>query len=138
MQLTRLDRFLREKFVHETHVYSLRPPEILPAGVRGEDLPDQPGRRFRHRYIVRNQRAVKALIEQFKAHNQMFTTRVIDRKAWYVPLVAPKDNKSVTWWCIWVLLTGVAAFTLTQAARALLSNPEFRKNLAEAFEIMQG
>ena len=138
MQLTRFDRFLREKFVHETHVYSLRPPEILPAGVRAEELPDLPGRRFRHRYIIRSHKAADALIEQFKAHNQMFTTRVVDRKTWYVPLVAPRDNKSVTWWCVWVVITAIGVFTLTQAGRALWSNPEFRENFAEALEIMKG
>ncbi len=45
MQLTRLDRWLRNKFVHEIHVYSLRPPEVLPAGIRAEEMPDDIGAR---------------------------------------------------------------------------------------------
>jgi hypothetical protein len=138
MQLTRFDRWLREKFVHEIHVYSMRPPEILPPGIRAEDLPEQPGRHFRHRYIARSSKAADALIESLKSNNQMFTTRVIDRKGWHVPLVAPANNKSVTWWCVWVILTGVGIFTFTTTIRTLWSNPEVRKNVFEALEIMQG
>lgn len=137
MQLTRFDRWLREKFVHETHVYSLRPPEVMPAGIRGEEMPNVPGRKFRHRYIARNTKAADALIAEFKQHNQMFTTRVVDRSAWYVKLVAPK-GKSVTWWCAWVVISAVGLLALSTALRALWSNPEFRKNLAETFEILQG
>ena len=138
MQLTRFDRWLREKFVHEIHVYSLRPPEIVPRGVRSEDLPEAAGRTYRHRYIARSSKAADALIGSFKEHNQMFTTRVVDRKGWYIPLVAPKDNKSVTWWCAWVMVSAMAAFVATNAVRALWSNPKFRENFAEALEIMQG
>jgi len=137
MQLTRFDRWLREKFVHETHVYSLRPPEVMPAGIRAEEMPNVPGRKYRHRYIARDSKAADALISEFKQHNQMFTTRVVDRSAWYVPLVAPK-GKSVTWWCAWVALSGVGLFVLTTALRALWANQEFRQNLAEALEILQG
>ena len=52
MQLTRLDRYLRERFVYETHVYTLRLPESIPAGTIAEELPDTPGRKFRHRFIL--------------------------------------------------------------------------------------
>lgn len=138
MQLTRFDRWLREKFVHEIHIYSLRPPEMLPGGIRAEELPEHPGRRFRHRFIARSSAAADALIGILKEHNQMFTTRVVDRKAWYVPLVAPKDNKSVTWWCAWVVLSGFAVFVATHVLRVLWSNPEVRKNVAEALEILKG
>ena len=137
MQLTRFDRWLREKFVHEIHIYSLRPPEFLPAGIRAQDLPETPGRRFRHRYVARSSRAADALIEEFKSHNQMFTTRVVDRKAWYIPFVAPK-NKSVSWWCAWMVISVIGVFVASNAIRALWSDPEFRKNFLEALEIMQG
>ncbi|MCU0796864.1 MAG: hypothetical protein MUF31_13125 [Akkermansiaceae bacterium] len=136
MQLTRFDRWLRRTFVHETHVYSLRPPEFLPPGVRHEELPDIPGRQYHHRFIARSDKAVDALLEQFKQHSQMFTTRVVDRRTWYVPLLAPKD-KSVTWWCAWVVISAIGLFVLTSALRALWNNPTFRKNAAEALEILK-
>lgn len=136
MQLTRLDRWLREKFVHETHVYTLRLPEQIPAGILVEELPDVPGRKFKHRFIVRKSSAADALISALKENNQMFTTRVVDREAWYVPLVAPKD-KSITWWLIWVILTMAGAFALSQLGRKLWANEELRKNLMEALDILK-
>lgn len=137
MQLTRFDRWLREKFVHEIHVYSLRPPEEVPGGIRAEDLPETPGRKYKHRYVARSSQAADALIAQFKAHNQMFTTRVVDRTGWHVHLLAPKE-KSVTWWLAWVLVAGIFLFIATNAARALWSSPEFQKNLRESIEILKG
>ena len=56
MQLTRFDRWLREKFVYETHIQTLRPPESVPAGIRIVELPDAPGKRFKHLFVARNSR----------------------------------------------------------------------------------
>src|SRR5687767_3514988 len=116
MQLTRLDRYLRERFVYETHVYTLRLPESIPAGTIAEELPDSPGRKFRHRFILRNDKAVGALIANLRNSNQMFTTRVVDREAWYVPLIAP-NGKSVTWWLIWAVVAAMGVFGLVYVAK---------------------
>ena len=137
MQLTRFDRWLREKFVHEIHVYSLRPPEVVPGGIRAEDLPEAPGRKYKHRYIARSSDSADALIAQFKEHNQMFTTRIVDRKGWHIHLIAPKD-KSVTWWLVWVVVAGILFFIVTNMLRALWSSPEFQKNFWESIVILKG
>lgn len=137
MELTRFDRWLRERFVYETHVYTLRPPESVPAGVIAEELPESPGRKFKHRFILRNDRAVEALIGQLRDNNQMFTTRVVDREAWYVPLIAPQ-GKSVTWWLVWLAFTMVGVFGLVHLGRLAWANPELRKNVTEAIEILKG
>ena len=52
MQLTRFDRWLREKFVYETHIQTLRPPETVPAGMRVVELPDVPGKRYKHLFVT--------------------------------------------------------------------------------------
>ena len=52
MQLTRFDRWLREKFVYETHIQTLRSPDSIPAGMRAEELPDAPGRRYKHLFVA--------------------------------------------------------------------------------------
>jgi hypothetical protein len=137
MQLTRLDRWLRERYVYETHIYTLRMPESVPAGVIVEELPESPGRRFRHRFILRSESAVTALIEQLRDGNQMFTTRVVDREAWYVPLIAPQ-GKSITWWFIWLGITMIGVFGLIQLARMAWAHPELRKNVDEAIQILKG
>ncbi len=137
MQLTRFDRWLQATFVHEIHIYSLRPPEVLPHGVKASELPDAPGRRFRYMFVARDSKAAETLIEEFKRNNQMFTTRVVDRNAWYVPLVAPK-GKSVTWWCVWLIILTVGAYFGTTTILRFWADPEFRKNVLEALDIMQG
>jgi hypothetical protein len=136
MQLTRLDRYLRERFVYETHVYTLRLPESIPAGAIAEELPETPGRKFRHRFILRNDKAVGALIESLRNGNQMFTTRVVDREAWYVPLLAPK-GKSVTWWLIWAAVSAAGIFGLVCVARVAWANEELRRNVAEALQLFK-
>jgi hypothetical protein len=136
MQLTRLDRYLRERFVYETHVYTLRLPESIPAGAIAEELPESPGRKFRHRFILRNDKAVGALIESLRNGNQMFTTRVVDREAWYVPLLAPK-GKSVTWWLIWAGVSAVGIFGLVCVARMAWANEELRRNVTEALQLFK-
>lgn len=137
MQLTRFDRWLREKFLHEIHVYSMRPAEVVPSGVHAEELPDAPGRKYKHRYISRDSKAADALIFELKSHNQMFTTRIVDRKGWHIHLVAPED-KSVTWWLAWVLVAGIFLFIATSAIRNLWSNPDFQKNFNEAIDVLKG
>lgn len=137
MQLTRFDRWLREKYVHEIHVYSLRPPQVLPGGIRAEDLPDAPGRKYKHRYVARSSQAADALIAEFKEHNQMFTTRIVDRKGWHIRLIAP-EGKSVTWWIAWVIVASIGILVAARAVQALWSSPDFQKNFHEAIEILKG
>lgn len=137
MQLTRLDRWLRERYVYETHVYTLRMPESVPAGVIAEELPESPGRKFKHRFILRSDSAVKDLIGQLRDGNQMFTTRVVDREAWYVHLIAPQ-GKSITWWLVWLGITVCAVFLLVQLGRTAWADAELRKNVEEAIEILKG
>ncbi|QJE95562.1 hypothetical protein [Luteolibacter luteus] len=137
MQLTRLDRYLRERFVYETHIYTLRLPATIPAGAIAEELPESPGRKFKHRFILRNDKAVAALVEELRNANQMFTTRVVDREAWYVPLIAP-NGKSVTWWVVWAVFTAIGVFGLIYVAKIAWANDELRRNVGEALKILKG
>ena len=137
MQLTRLDRWLRERYVYETHIYTLRMPDHIPVGTIAEELPEAPGRRFRHRFILRSESAVNELVAHLRDANQMFTTRVVDREEWYVPFIAPQ-GKSVTWWFVWFAISLVGAYGLLQLARMAWANPNLQKNLGEALEILKG
>lgn len=137
MQLTRIDRWLREQFVYETHIFTLRTPPHLPAGIIAQDVPDNPGHAYRHRFIARNPKLADQLIEALKNNNQMFATRVVDRTDWYVPLIAPKD-KSLVYWLLWVAISVGAAYTLVAAARAVWSNPQMRENILDAIKLFQG
>jgi hypothetical protein len=137
MQLTRFDRWLREKFVYELHIQTLRPPESLPHGIRVVDLPEAPGRRFKHLFIARDNKAADELVRSLKENNQMYSAQVVDRDAWYVPFVAPKE-KSVTWWLFSTAVIIVAVFFALLYVKGLAEDPEFRKNFGEALELLKG
>jgi hypothetical protein len=137
MQLTRFDRWLREKFVYETHIHTLRLPESLPAGIRPVELPEAPGKRYKHLFIAKSSRAADELIRQLKEDSQMYTTQIVDREAWFVPFIAPKE-RSVTWWLFSVFLISTSAFFVLLYIKGLVQDPEFRKNFMEAVKIMKG
>ena len=137
MQLTRFDRWLREKFVYETHIQTLRPPESIPSGVMAVDLPDVPGKRYKHLFVAGSSKLADELILSLKKDGQMYTTQVVDRKSWYIPLIAPKD-KSITWWLLSVVIFTIAAFSGLIYIKGLTEDPEFRKNFMEAIQILKG
>lgn len=137
MQLTRFDRWLREKYVYQTHIQTLRPPETIPAGIHAEELPDIPGKRYKHLFIAKDSRAADELIHTLKENGQMYSTQVVDRDAWYVPFVAPKDNKSITWWLFSVVFFTVLSFIVLLYLKTLIQDPEFRKNFMEALELLK-
>lgn len=136
MQLTRFDRWLRERFVYETHIKTLRAPESVPKGIRAKQLPDIPGVRFKHLFIARNTKLADAFIAYLRDSNLMFFTSVVDRKAWFVPWIAPKD-KSLTWILIWIVLATTSTFYATRYLVGLFSQPEVRKMLSEALEVLK-
>ena len=137
MQLTRFDRWLREKFVYETHIQTLREPEFIPSGIRSVELPDAPGKRYKHLFIARSEAVADEFIRQLKENSQMYTTQIVDRDAWFVPLIAPKE-KSLTWGLISVVVVSTCAVFVLLYLKGLVQDPEFRKNFAEAIEIMKG
>jgi hypothetical protein len=136
MQLTRFDRWLREKFVYELHIQTLRPPESIPRGIRAIDLPEAPGKRYKHLFIAASSSAADELIRQLKENSQMYTTQIVDREAWYVPFIAPKE-RSVTWWLISVCLFSIGAFFVILYLKGLVEDPKFRANFMDALKLLR-
>lgn len=137
MQLTRFDHWLREKYVYETHIHTLRPPESLPRGIRPVPIPDVPGKRYKHLYVAKNAKAADALISRLKQSGQMYTTQVVDKKRWYVPFIAPK-NKSLTWWIFSTVIILVSVVSAVLYVIKLFENPKLRENFMDALKILQG
>jgi len=137
MQLTRFDRWLREKFVYETHIHTLSPPESIPRGIRAVPQPDLPGVRYKHLFVTKNNKAADTLIRQLKENNQMYITQIVNRDAWFVPFIAPR-NKSVSWWLFSLVFILTSTFFVLLYLKSLLEDPEFMKNLKEAIQIMKG
>jgi hypothetical protein len=135
MQLTRFDRWLRVKFVYQTQIHTLRPPESLPTGVRAVKIPDVPGKRYKYLYVANKTKAADQLIARLKETGQMYTTQVVDRKRWYTPFIAPKA-KSVTWWVISTFFTIISLLAIISYLTHLTNDPEFRRNFIDAFKLL--
>ncbi len=135
MQLTQFDRWLREKFIYRTHVYTMRLPESgVPSQVMVEELEDAPTRRYKYRLIVSAKRDLETLLAALRNGNQMFTTRVVETNPWYKPIIAPKGKSfffRMFWWAV-VLGLVIAAFVV---GYNILSNEELKSELMEAFNL---
>ena len=136
MQLTRFDRWLREKYVYETHIHTLRQPESVPVGIRTVEIPDVPGKRYKHLFVAESSKLADEMISQLRENSQMYTTQIVDRKSWYVPFIAPK-NKSVTWWLFSAAVITVSVIFALLYLKGLTEDPEFRKNFAEALKLFK-
>lgn len=137
MQLTRFDRWLRETFVYETHVHTMRAVEPKPRGFACVPLPEKPGQRFRFRYITRSTKAADRFIQHLRESGMMFDTRITNRKAWHVRFLAP-EGKSPTWWLFSTTTILIFLATIAYGAHRLWANPEIRQNILESIEIFKG
>jgi hypothetical protein len=137
MQLTRFDRWLKEKFVYQIQILTLRPCENVPNGVVEVELPEKPGRRFKHLYTTGSSVAAEKLLAELKEGNQMFSTKVVEKEAWWVEFISP-EGKSVSWYLVSVFATMGLLTPVVIWVRGLLQSPEFMKNLEEAKKILQG
>ena len=137
MQLTRFDRWLREKYVYETHIHTLRLPESLPAGIQTREIPDVPGKRYKHLFVASRSTDADQLISQLKQDSQMYTTQIVDRNDWYVPLIAPK-NKSVTWWLFSFMIISISVLFALAYVKTLVEDPVFRQSFMDALNIVRG
>ena len=137
MQLTRFDRWLKETFVYETQILTLRPAEVIPRKIRQVELPEKAGRRYKHLYTTGNAKAADALLKSLRDENQMFTTKIVDKDAWWVQFMAP-EGKSPSWYLISVFLLMAGLTPVVIWIRGLLQSPEFIKNMQDTLEIIKG
>ena len=137
MQLTRIDRWLKENFVYQIQILTLRPSGDVPKGVKEIELPEKPGRRFKFLYTTGSNAAADRLLTGLKEENQMFNTKVVDKEAWWVEFVAP-EGKSVTWYLVSVFVLMALLTPIVIWVRGLLQSPEFMKNLEDAKKVLEG
>ncbi len=137
MQLTRFDRWLREKFAYETHIQTLRLPERVPPGIRVIELPEAPGKRYRYLFIARRPKQGEKLIDILRENGQMYETKIVDRKGLMVRIFVPKD-KSFSWKVFSFLVISAIVVLVLLYVKSLVEDPKFRQNFMEALEILKG
>jgi len=108
MQLTKLDRWLKERFIYETHIFTLRlPEEKLPKGVRVQEVDSKRAGNYNHKLIIKDNDLADYVITMLKNNHLMYATHVIEGKHWYNQRIAP-EGKSFTFVWFTRFLTFVA------------------------------
>ena len=137
MQLTHFDRWLRERFIYRTHIYTMRLPDAgVPSQVLVEELEQSATRRYRYRLIVNAKRDVESLLHVLREGNQMFATRVVETNPWYKSIIAPKGKSfffRMFWWGVAVL----AVLTVLILGYIVLTNEELKSELIESFNLFR-
>lgn len=135
MQLTSFDRWLRKRFLYETHVRTLRPAEVVPKRIKVINLEESALSRYRHLYVGRRGEDIDELIRHLNSNTQTFSTDVVERKAWYLPIITP-EGKSFTWSMISLFLTVAVSATVILWVGKTLQNPKVREGIQQALDLM--
>ena len=137
MQLTQFDRWIREKFIYRTHIYTMRLPEVeVPSQVLIEELEESPSRRYRYRLIVNAKRDLESLVSSLRAGNQMFATRIVETNPWYKPIIAPK-GKSFFFRIFWWLIIMTIALTALLLGYVILTNEGLKAEGTDAIQLLK-
>lgn len=104
MQLTKFDRWLKERFIYETHIYTLRLPENrLPRRVKVVPLERGTAGEHNFQLIIPSKKVSDRVIKQLKAEHLMYTTRVVEGSHWYNSTLSPKGKSFTYRWIFRVL-----------------------------------
>lgn len=97
MQLTKFDHWLKQKFVYQTHVFTLRLPEQpLSREVFVEEIDVKKRGDFRYKLTIQDNKKAEEVMELLKNEHIMHTTRIIDKKSRFNRFIMPPGGKSFT------------------------------------------
>ena len=131
MQLTRLDRWLKERFIYETHIFTLRLPEgDMPNGVTVTEVEQNKRGDYRHRIRIKNNKAADDVIALLKQNHIMHAIHVVEGKNWYNSRIAPK-GKSFTYMWIFRFFSFIGICIAGFGAMKLLQNVELRSTIMD-------
>jgi len=138
MQLTKLDRWLKERFIYETHIFTLRlPEEGLPRRVRIEDVDQTKSGDYRYRLVVKNNKLAEKVLTILKGNQLMYATHVVEGKHWYNRRIAP-DGESFTYRWILRFMAFVMLCVVAWAGILLLRHPELIATFKDTIEEIKG
>ena len=111
MQLTKLDRWLKERFIYETHIFVLRlPDEKFPKGVTVKDVKAQKAGDYQYKLIIKDNDLAAYVIQLLKDHSLMYATHVVEGKHWYNSRLAPEGKSfTLSWISRFLLFLGLCS-----------------------------
>ena len=135
--LTKVDHWLRERYLLQTHIYTMRLPDKRPAGVKVIELPNTASARYLFRIICNTNQQADKLIEILNDKGMMFATQVVERSIWYKPIIAPKGG-SVILTVFWLISFCGLTLGLLKVGWNMKNNEELMDNLKGAVAVFQG
>jgi hypothetical protein len=134
MQLTKLDRWLKERFIYETHIFTLRLPECkLPKGVEIEDVEQSKSGDYRHRIMIKDNEIAQNVMKLLKEDHIMHATHVVEGKNWYNQRIAP-EGKSFTYRWILRFISLIILSAGAYGVFKLSQNEELRSTIMDTIE----
>tara|TARA_B110000285_G_scaffold200006_1_gene233577 strand:+ start:252 stop:674 length:423 start_codon:yes stop_codon:yes gene_type:complete len=134
MQLTKLDRWLKERFIYETHIFTLRLPEgELPSGVRVEEVEQNKSGDYRHRIMIKDNEIAENVMKLLKEDHIMHATHVVEGENWYNQRIAP-EGKSFTYMWIFRFFGLIMVCAGAYGAFKLSQNEELRSTIMDTIE----
>ena len=114
MQATKLDHWLKQTFVYETHVFCLRlPDQKFSSAVKVEKLNVKKLGDFKYKLTIKNNEKAQETIDLLKVEHIMYTTRVVNGNNPLNKLIMPAGGKSFTYQLlgrIFILISICSAF----------------------------
>ena len=132
--LTAVDHWLREKFLLQTHIYTLRLPEKLPRGIKARQLPDSPSNRYRYRLVANSTSATNKLVQKLDEGGLMYVTQVVEKKTLLKPIIAPKGG-SLVLSVFWIISLAGLTFGSLRLFKTLTNDEVFMENFRGAVAI---
>jgi len=137
MQLTKFDQWLKERFIYETRIFTMRLPEDgLPRGVSVKPTDKTSKGAYRHELSIKSRKKADEVIVLLKENHLMYATHVIEIKHWYNSMIAP-EGLSFTYRWILRAIGLVTVVTFAWGVYLLLQNAGLVQTLKETLKDFQ-
>jgi len=141
MQQTKLDQWLKETFLYETHIFTMRLPEDkLGRGVSVTDITEQKKGAYKYRLVIKSAKKSEHVIKILKKNHLMYATHVVTAQRSFGKFIAPEGGSFTYRW----ILRGIGLVCLISLGCTiyiLLQNADLMKTLKETmrdFEWIDG
>ncbi|MGJ8676826.1 MAG: hypothetical protein ACSHX0_04870 [Akkermansiaceae bacterium] len=135
MQLTKLDHWLKQKFVYQTYIFCLRLPEKkLGRGVSVKSLETVKTGDFKYKLVIKDNKVAERTFSILKSEHIMHATHIVNGKGLLNKWIMPDKGRSFTWQMVGRLLILMTLCTVCIGVYKLIQNPEFMSKLSSALD----
>lgn len=137
MQQTKLDQWLKARFIYETHILTLRlPEEPLPRGVEVMPTDHTSKGSYQHKLIVKSNKKAEAVIVLLKENQLMHSVFVVEGRHWFNGFIAPQG---VSFTYRWILRALGLVFLISccWGIYLLMQNADLMKTIKETMKDFQ-